>query len=306
LVNQCPHCQHPDESIDHVWLCPSRTESNKKIVNEFLQFLEKENTYPEIITAFGIALNHWFRIKQKFTPEDRKHHLWETIEKQRDIGWKYFVRGLLINDWACWQERHDPQKLGDSWSASISAWWITQSRKIWTQRNDKLHQHTKDNKSITEQETFAQIWKLYDMSSLLSANDRELFDLPLEDLLKHPIRSLQTWVKTAWPTVKICVQNHTERLVNDQKKLSEIFRPIQQHNNNTSVEDEITTIAERESQLTTDQPKENEPTPQELHDILNLENEHIIVFESTSNNDNIFTNLSTLHNMISLVNNPFP
>lgn len=305
LINQCPFCHHPDEDIDHLWQCPSRLEANKTIVTDFTQFLAKENTAPEIIHAFAIALNHWFRIKQTYTREDRKHILWTMIEKQKRIGWKFFVRGLLITDWACWQERYNSQILGDSWSATISAWWINQSRKIWNQRNDKLHQHTKDNESLSEQETFAQVRKLYDTARLLSANDRELFDIPLEDLLKHPIHSLQSWVKTAWPTVKICVQHHTERLVNHQKRLSELFRTIQTPTTDIVSDDQdITVILEPQSQQTSEPTQENDqsiPTT-----LTNSENESNIEFDSTHINDNIITSLSTSHNTIFTVKNPFP
>ena len=296
LVNHCPMCKHADETIDHVWLCPTRIEHNKATVLEFQNFLMSENTNNEIASAFVIALNRWFRITPSYTINDRKHVLWHTMEKQNKFGWNFFVRGLVINDWAYWQEQHAQKsntiQLGDSWSSKISEWWIQKSRAIWLQRNEKSHNCTKENESRLEQETFAQIRKLYDTSHLLSANDREIFSTPMEDLIQQPIHSLQLWVRTAWPTVRTCLKNYSDRIVLQNQRLSQFLQqrninPTSPTSMNPPQENQNYSIYETSSLEENDKQNGNEPA----YDILQ---------------QNLPINISNTSNTISPVKNPSP
>lgn len=66
--------------------------------------------------------------------------------------------------------------------------------------------------------------KLYETSHLLSAQDRELFIHPIEDMMKQPITSLRTWIQTAWPTVRTCLQRHTERIIQQNHRIINFFQ----------------------------------------------------------------------------------
>lgn len=161
LVNNCIHCQHPDETVDHLWLCPSRSEQNKIVVDEFVKYLIEEGTDDDIISAMALGLWQWFKITKRDTIIERKEKLFNLMDKQRQIGWNFFIRGLLLNDWAYWQEKANEQggrsQMGDWWSANITSWWIRQSRKIWNIRNEKLHDTTKENISRAEEEAHEQV-----------------------------------------------------------------------------------------------------------------------------------------------------
>jgi hypothetical protein len=114
----------------------------------------------------------------------------------------------------------------DSWSASVSEWFIKQGRCIWLQRNEKTYNTTQSNQSRLEKETFAQVRKLYETSELLSANDKEIFATPLEEFIQQPWHILNTWVNTAWPTVRACLEAQTERILAHQPRITEFFSSI--------------------------------------------------------------------------------
>lgn len=93
LVNNCAHCQHPDETVDHLWLCPSRAEQNKIVVDEFVKFLIDEGTNDDIISAMALGLRQWFKIIKRDNVSERKEKLYNLMEKQRQMGWNFFIRG---------------------------------------------------------------------------------------------------------------------------------------------------------------------------------------------------------------------
>ena len=217
-------------------------------------------------------------------------------KNRTNLGGTSIVRGLVINDWAYWQEQHAQKsntiQLGDSWSSKISEWWIQKSRAIWLQRNEKLHNCTKENESRLEQETFAQIRKLYDTSHLLSANDREIFSTPMEDLIQQPIHSLQLWVRTAWPTVRTCLKNYSDRIVLQNQRLSQFLQqrninPTSPTSMNPPQENQNYSIYETSSLKENDKQNGNE----NAYDILQ---------------QNLPINISDTSNTISPVKNPSP
>jgi hypothetical protein len=208
------------------------------------------------------GLQSWLKLQKASHKTKEKYY--DTMKKQKKIGWNFFVRGLVITEWAAIQEQYflciGTPKMGDSWSSNISEWWIRKSRSVWNLRNSKLHDIDKVNESREEQEAFAQVRKLYETSFLLSANDRELFQTSMEDLIQQPLASIRTWIKTAWPTVKNCLQHHSEQLKQQNRQ---IYNYFQQTTNESS----------------------NHPSG-ETQEINLQANERIIIFESTSQADN--------------------
>jgi hypothetical protein len=68
---------------------------------------------------------------------------------------------------------------------------------------------------------------------LYHTNNRELFSIPLTEMLTHPWQSLQTWVATAQTTVSTCLKAYTERLLAQQPSIHSIFQHNSLSNNFT-------------------------------------------------------------------------
>jgi hypothetical protein len=224
----CPLCNVTCETIDHLWQCASREQKNRDTIEELREFLRSIHTDPYITLSIIHHTANWLRIRNIDVEALNLPNLYiQAVKEQHEVGWEYLIRGLLINEWAVIQEyyslRNNITTLGDSWSASVSAWFIKQSRKIWIQRNEKTYSTEQANKSRLEKETFAQVRKLYETSEMLSANDRELFVTPIEDFIQQPWHILNTWVNTAWPTVRECLKAQTERILNHQPRITEYF-----------------------------------------------------------------------------------
>jgi hypothetical protein len=63
-----------------------------------------------------------------------------------------------------------------------------------------------------EEETFAQVQQLYDQTEFLSADDRVILDMPIEDRLQLPLPTLQHWVKITEPTISQCICTFSQQM----------------------------------------------------------------------------------------------
>ena len=150
-----------------------------------------------------------------------------AIGMQQQIGWHLFVRGYLANGWAQIQDQFllsikSPQ-LGDSWSAKISLWWIKKSHEVWISRNECVHGKQPGLESRLEEEVFAQIQQLYDQAEDLPALDREILDMPIQQRLQQPVRSLKRWLDITKPTVQRCIDAYSAVLLHQNRNMSEFY-----------------------------------------------------------------------------------
>ena len=234
----CPACNWPCENVDHLWTCAARVPLNASMLDDFQNFLKTIKTDPYIISVMLYYMSRWLRMKPDKELKNLPPDYYRAVTQQEIFGWNMFSRGLITQDWAILQELYfrlnNIPKLGDSWSASISEWIIKKGREIWLQRNEKTHNSDPNSTSRLEKETISQVRKMYESAYLLSANDRELFSVPIEDFIKQPWQSLQIWVNTAGPTVKACIAAQNERLLSQNYQITDYFNFDKSNNKHTS------------------------------------------------------------------------
>ena len=88
-------------------------------------------------------LEHWRHDKPSLDVSGLQIDLQTLILKQRKLGWKNFLEGLLVKDWAVLQKKYKPS----SFSFTKSRGWVEKLIKInwillhqlWIRRNQKLH-----------------------------------------------------------------------------------------------------------------------------------------------------------------------
>jgi hypothetical protein len=73
----------------------------------------------------------------------------------------------------------------------------------------------------------ARVRELYKHQLLIGVKDRRIFDRPLEERLNDGIRDLKTWVKTFYPVVQLCVEEHKNQSVLKCKDIRAYYPPIQ-------------------------------------------------------------------------------
>jgi hypothetical protein len=160
---------------------------------------------------------------------------------QDNIGWNMIPRGFLSIHWAALQEQSigDQTKIimGDAWSAKVSKWWITKSHEIWNIRNNDIHNELINGTLRCEEETFAQLRKLYDKEAELSAYDQCIFHVPLENRIKLPWRSLAAWIDVTKPVVDRLIEQFQARLFQGQTDIRQYGIPT-----NLNLQDQTTQL----------------------------------------------------------------
>jgi hypothetical protein len=88
---------------------------------EFHRYLSEIDTAPEILYAVVQGIDKWLHEDNGY--EVHSNEIEDIIEKQKQIGWRYFIRGFVAEAWGRQQELHmrlnDKDIVGDSWSAKV-------------------------------------------------------------------------------------------------------------------------------------------------------------------------------------------
>ena len=226
LVTECILCGEQETCI-HLLLFPNRYNDMLEAMREFEGYLKEINTEPSLQRTLIHQMNNWLVLPNEADELTQPELHKSAIGMQQQIGWHLFVRGYLANGWAQIQDQFllsikSPQ-LGDSWSAKISLWWIKKSHEVWISRNECVHGKQPGLESRLEEEVFAQIQQLYDQAEDLPALDREILDMPIQQRLQQPVRSLKRWLDITKPTVQRCIDAYSAVLLHQNRNMSEFY-----------------------------------------------------------------------------------
>jgi len=149
------------------------------------------------------------------------------------------VRGFLAKTWSEIQEidsqgEESAKMAGDSWCSKVSLWWIQKSHELWIDRNNSLHDTSKDNDAWKDKEIRQQVRKLYDSAPYMDSVDRRIFNIPLEEKLLNSTETLQAWVRLMEPIIKKSIENQETRIKNQHQDIRTYFRNPQPTQENSS------------------------------------------------------------------------
>lgn len=195
-VTKCIHC-NKEEDFNHMMKCQGKQESSQSLLERFESKLIEINTEYFLRKYIMVHLKRWFEVypskrKAKKIPRDK------AIQQQNVIGWDKFIKGMIANaivDKQMYyiQERNIKQK---DWTKQVILWWTQESNKIWCERNEKIHskgissQHTRE-----EEEALLQVKDLYDKQFKVTMQDREIFDMNIQERIKGTAKAMTTWAK---------------------------------------------------------------------------------------------------------------
>ena len=142
----CPFCTTETETTEHVLKCThaETLEHWNEEVTIYETWLKRIKTSAILRNIILTELYHW---RRGITPPEIQsltRDLQTVIMKQRRLGWKNFLEGLVVTDWAVLQRKYKPSSFGFAKSRAwvkklIKVNW-TLLHQIWTRRNSKLHE----------------------------------------------------------------------------------------------------------------------------------------------------------------------
>jgi len=207
-----------DENNDHIYQCRKRSDKIQLVAEAFKKFLSELQTNENVSNALMKGFQNW-ALQYINNPAIVK-----ALQEQEEIGWNMLVHGFLANSWSIIQElspENSNNCMGDVWCSKICLWWIQASHNLWIERNKTLHEADKD--TWKDKDTREQVQRLYSAAPYMDAEDRKIFNVPLERKLTLPTESLQTWVTTMEPIVKICIKKQETRILNQHGDIRSYF-----------------------------------------------------------------------------------
>jgi hypothetical protein len=212
IITKCHRCNQI-ETMDHLFQCSGREDENKVLVNNLTQFLVSSDTITPIIAAMTQAFQEWLMPHLRAQPLIASNSITHCYNDQSMIGWHLAARGLFCTAWSTLQESNDPNGKHGQWQTKLSSWIIQQAHSIWCERNTEIHQPD-DTTSRQEQETQAQIKKLYELAAAkLNIHDRnKIFSETLAERLRRPEASNRIWAKQTYSAVRNAIHRSQDNI----------------------------------------------------------------------------------------------
>ena len=137
---------------------------------------------------------------------------------QDALGWRAFFMGYISNHWVEQQDtfynetgRYDCRRHnGHYWSKHLIHFLWQQARKLWKERNEKVHEPDQQERDSPQERKTLQnkIRILYGSATTVrEADRRNFFNQKIEDVIDGPTIVLRAWITTNGPPIKRAIQD---------------------------------------------------------------------------------------------------
>jgi hypothetical protein len=210
IITKCHRCNQA-ETVDHIFQCSGRSDTNKAIISKLSLYLESIHTSPQITKVFTRAFQEWLLPHEPRSPMEMSEQIRSCYDAQTNIGWNLAARGLFDQGWSILQETGNRNGTHDRWQAKVSSWLVQQAHSTWCERNNEIHQPD-DTASRQELETRAQITKLYELAAAqLTIHDRnKIFSETLQQRLLRPAESNRIWATQVYSAVRNSIHRNQQ------------------------------------------------------------------------------------------------
>ena len=152
----CPICKLPTsiETTRHILHCssPLITPIWNEAVDNLRTSLQQTKTHPELQDAIISYVRH--RGSRTFHQLAPTPNLSALATSQDDIGWDNFLEGKISYHFRNYQHRyystHHPHRSIINWTSNLVKNLLLTSHRLWSFRNEIVHQRTKDGLLIQD------------------------------------------------------------------------------------------------------------------------------------------------------------
>ena len=146
------------------------------------------------------------------------------VDSQTELGWQSLFSGILSNSWAAYQNRCHPSKNGSSLICKIIKLIFTSIIQRWYNRNTILHNNQQD--SEIRARISSRVRALYQLKDQMLITDQPIFDVPIDQMLTRPIKTLELFVEQYSGIVWKSVQQQSLQLQRQHRDITTYFHPI--------------------------------------------------------------------------------
>jgi len=211
-------CTGTIESQEHVFRCPYQASWQCTFIDNLQNHLIKDDTDPDIQRIMVEGIDAWLTERPPLA----------GLLSQTNIGWEQFLYGYISFEWGLRQARYkNNDAIAYTWSMRLIQFLWYQSKAGWTAHNERVHDKESD---IAAQHYRSQleekIRRIYSCYDSLSAKDKDLLSVPLEERLQLPDKPLQLWLDKNAKLITHCVQQHKLQTANSNQDIRSFFSNI--------------------------------------------------------------------------------
>jgi hypothetical protein len=168
------------------------------------------------------------------TPAHNKHReLNNLIREQEKIGWNQVIKGRWSTTWVQVYDSIYPNQ-GERYAIQqLSAIW-KEVIKTWKFRCNTVHDNTQRNQDELLQSFTPTVEALYATTSRLDHIDRKIFEQPISNIMRLPIRQLKTWIHQTNAFVRQAITRSKRREKINTRAITNFFRPRQRAETTTT------------------------------------------------------------------------
>lgn len=201
-TTKCPHCNADDETQQHFINCPVPTLLWDEIISDITTMTKKLHLDPilaELILQSMANRHSQFEPNIPNLPNSYK----TLVTQQTKLGWTEIIKGRFTQQWVKVQDKYSSQTNGHLIFSRLIHYIYIKVLQVWQARCNMQHGITESAAAakIINQLTPA-VQALYSTRSKLLQLDQLLFDVPIQEVLKKPIKQLEIWISRTTRSVK--------------------------------------------------------------------------------------------------------
>jgi hypothetical protein len=232
--DRCPTCHSPEETDEHLLQCPSpaRQAWRSDLIHTLLKPVEPFLD-PVLVDILREGLLRYFRSEQiDSSPYPPRYQ--RLLKQQLAIGWFNLLRGKFSEEWNylqtqyCVRHHRTMSHKQRQWLPKLLRTMWIRIHDLWLARNDDRHgRNSKTKAQANKHQVQRTIRALYQLKSLVLAEDYDIFYEDLEAHLQQPLRELNAWVLTHKGLIAYSARTAKMAARSNMKPITEHFPILQ-------------------------------------------------------------------------------
>jgi hypothetical protein len=200
ITSKCPMCNQEEETNQHFLSCsaPSVTTKVESLLQALYDRLVKIKLDPILLYYILQSVTHWRTIAAPPTPDFCTGSYKKLFSEQSAIGWSHLIQGRISTCWVDIQNEYETNALlkapeGSKTLARAIAFTFEVVSELWQFRCNEKH-HQSHDIAYRHNILIPKIRYLYSQGPDLLTNDRNYFDLPIDNIMTKSTKYIKQWI----------------------------------------------------------------------------------------------------------------
>lgn len=233
----CPACGCRDETIQHMFQCPSSKmrKTRERVIQEAMTRGKNKKIPQHIMEAFCRTIKYEMGEEKRLISMMADTGVREAVKKQQEIGLKYMCRGFLATAWMEAMVEGGVKRAEQKMIALQDIVWFIVMEGIWNTRNEILHRQENYYEQQEDSRLNSTIrWYVEHRHEVLKHGDQFLARIDLTRLQYMRKTTKKRWIKHVEMARRIWEAERKQRTRN-QTVLTSFFTVIR----NRETEEEL-------------------------------------------------------------------